>query len=193
VSAEDEESSVYDETLSRTSAEVETPETERDLAPSKRIVRTSVVETKSVNGASIPDDSAQPSRPESAEFEVHTVQSTGEPVDESVSASAREAGRSFKDLARSVAEKTKRVARQKTAELKAESVESGTAADANDIRDLGEHVDTQVQLFEDTMLGIGKEPYSERERMLTGYHKLLEEQINVIDARLELARRLKAA
>jgi hypothetical protein len=43
------------------------------------------------------------------------------------------------------------------------------------------------------MTEIRNEPYSEQERLLIGYKKLLEEQINVITARLNMAKRLKAS
>ena len=41
------------------------------------------------------------------------------------------------------------------------------------------------------MTEIHKEPYDEQEKLLVGYKKLLEEQINVINARLSMAKRLK--
>jgi hypothetical protein len=41
------------------------------------------------------------------------------------------------------------------------------------------------------MTDIRKERYGEQQRLLVGYKKLLEEQINVIDARLKMAKRLR--
>jgi hypothetical protein len=41
------------------------------------------------------------------------------------------------------------------------------------------------------MTEIRKEPYDEQEKLLVGYRKLLEEQINVINARMSMAKRLK--
>jgi hypothetical protein len=41
------------------------------------------------------------------------------------------------------------------------------------------------------MTQIGKQPYDEEVKLLTGYKKLLEEQINVINARMNMAKRLK--
>jgi hypothetical protein len=43
------------------------------------------------------------------------------------------------------------------------------------------------------MNDIRRERYGEQERLLIGYKKLLEEQVNVIDARLKMAKRLKLA
>jgi hypothetical protein len=41
------------------------------------------------------------------------------------------------------------------------------------------------------MTEIRKKPYSEQVRLLTGYKKLLKEQINVIDSRINMAKRLE--
>jgi hypothetical protein len=41
------------------------------------------------------------------------------------------------------------------------------------------------------MFEIEREDYENQEKLLTGYKKLLEEQINVIDSKLSLAKRLK--
>jgi hypothetical protein len=41
------------------------------------------------------------------------------------------------------------------------------------------------------MTQIGKQPYDEQVKLLTGYKKLLEEQINVINSRIDWSKRLK--
>jgi hypothetical protein len=41
------------------------------------------------------------------------------------------------------------------------------------------------------MTEIRKKSYSEQVRLLTGYKKLLKEQISVIDSRINMAKRLK--
>jgi hypothetical protein len=41
------------------------------------------------------------------------------------------------------------------------------------------------------MTQIGKQPYDEEVKLLTGYKKLLEEQINVINSRIDWSKRLK--
>ena len=41
------------------------------------------------------------------------------------------------------------------------------------------------------MFEIEREDYETQEKLLTGYKKLLEEQVNVIDSKLSIAKRLK--
>jgi len=125
-------------------------------------------------------------------YEVESVESVEIPEEEeSVSARAREAGRSLKDLVYSLGRRTKEVTEEKAKELKAQSVNAGATTDARDIQHLGSNVEGLINVFEDTMTEIRKEPYEEQEKLLVGYKKLLEEQINVINARLAMAKRLK--
>jgi hypothetical protein len=126
------------------------------------------------------------------EVETYEVQSeTATSEEESVSTKAKEAGRSLKDLIYSLGKKTKEVTEEKARELKAQSVDISTKTDARDIQHLGDDVEKLITVFEDTMTEIRKEPYDEQEKLLVGYKKLLEEQINVINARLSMAKRLK--
>jgi hypothetical protein len=111
--------------------------------------------------------------------------------EESVSAKAKEAGRSLKDLVYSLGRKTKEVTEEKAKELKAQSVDISATSDARDIQNLGDNVEKLITVFEDAMTEIRKEPYDEQEKLLIGYRKLLEEQINVINARMAMAKRLK--
>jgi hypothetical protein len=116
--------------------------------------------------------------------------------EESLTAKAKEAGQSLKELAASLGKKAKTVTEEKTKQLKdqaAEVQQISTKKDAQDIQALGANVDKVITTFEDTMTEIDNEPYSEQERLLIGYKKLLEEQINVITARLNMAKRLKAS
>jgi hypothetical protein len=122
-------------------------------------------------------------------YEVQPETATSE--EESVSTKAREAGRSLKDLIYSLGRKTKEVTEEKARELKAQSVDISTKTDARDIQHLGDDVEKLITVFEDTMTEIRKEPYDEQEKLLVGYKKLLEEQINVINSRLSMAKRLK--
>ena len=126
-----------------------------------------------------------------ADIETYEVQSVTTPEEESVSTKAREAARSLKDLISSLGRKTKEVTEEKARELKAQSVDISAKTDARDIQHLGDDVEKLITVFEDTMTEIRKEPYDEQERLLVGYRKLLEEQINVINARLSMAKRLK--
>lgn len=124
--------------------------------------------------------------------ETYEVQSeTATSDEESVSAKARDAGKSLKDLIYSLGRKTKEVTEEKARELKSQSVDISTKTDAQDIQHLGDEVEKLITVFEDTMTEIRNEPYDEQEKLLVGYKKLLEEQINVINARLSMAKHLK--
>ncbi len=63
--------------------------------------------------------------------------------------------------------------------------------DAQDIATLGESVESIARTFESLMTEISKKSYSEQVRLLTGYKKLLKEQINVIDSRINMTGSLK--
>ena len=65
------------------------------------------------------------------------------------------------------------------------------AADAQDIAALGESVEGLARTFESLMTEIRKQPYSEQVHLLTGYKKLLKEQIKVVASRVNMAKRLK--
>ena len=124
--------------------------------------------------------------------ETYEVQSeTATSDEESVSAKAKDAGKSLKDLIYSLGRKTKEVTEEKAQELKSQSVDISTKTDAQDIQHLGDEVEKLITVFEDTMTEIRNEPYDEQAKLLVGYKKLLEEQINVINARLSMAKRLK--
>lgn len=124
--------------------------------------------------------------------ETYEVQSeTATSDEESVSAKAKDAGKSLKDLIYSLGRKTKEVTEEKAQELKSQSVDISTKTDSQDIQHLGDEVEKLITVFEDTMTEIRNEPYDEQEKLLVGYKKLLEEQINVINARLSMAKRLK--
>jgi hypothetical protein len=162
VTSED-KTNTYEETVSRTTSEPE---------------------------ATADDETAITTAP-AGDIETYEVQSVTTPEEESVSIKAREAGRSLKDLMSSLGRKTKEVTEEKARELKAQSVDISAKTDARDIQHLGDDVEKLITVFEDTMTEIRKEPYDEQEKLLMGYRKLLEEQINVINARLSMAKRLK--
>jgi hypothetical protein len=171
MSGED-KTSTYEETESRTKSDPEADtETETEVT---------VVKEESITPA------------QSSDVQTYEVQSVTTPEEEeSVSTKAKEAGRSLKDLVYSLGRKTKEVTEEKTRELKAQSVDMSATSDARDIQLLGDDVEKLIGVFEDTMTEIHKEPYDEQERLLVGYKKLLEEQINVINARMNMAKRLK--
>jgi hypothetical protein len=165
--ASDEKTHTYEETVSKTSDPESGSET--------RI-------TTSETTATTPDSDVQT-------YEVSSVSASEN--EESVSTKAKEAGRSLKDLVYSLGRKTKEVTEEKTRELKEKSVDISATADARDIQHLGGNVEKLITVFEDTMTEIRKEPYDEQEKLLVGYRKMLEEQINVVNARMDMARRLK--
>jgi hypothetical protein len=63
--------------------------------------------------------------------------------------------------------------------------------DAQDIAALGDSVEGLARTFESLMTEIRKRPYSQQVNLLTGYKKLLKEQIKVVDSRINMAKRLK--
>jgi hypothetical protein len=63
--------------------------------------------------------------------------------------------------------------------------------DAQNIATLGDSVQGIARTFENLMTEIRKKSYSEQVRLLSGYKKLLKEQLNVIDSRINMAKRLK--
>jgi hypothetical protein len=164
--ASEDKTNTYEETVSRTTTDPVTADT-------------TVTEERSITTAP------------SSDVETYEVQSVTTPEEESVSAKAKEAGRSLKDLIYSLGKKTKEVTEEKARELKAQSVDISATSDARDIQHLGDDVERLVTVFEDTMTEIRKEPYDEQEKLLLGYKRLLEEQINVINSRLDMAKRLK--
>jgi hypothetical protein len=68
----------------------------------------------------------------------------------------------------------------------------GARRDAKDIQALGDYVENVIKGFEDTMAEIKMRNYNDEEKLLKGYKKLLVEQINLINARIELVKRLKS-
>jgi gas vesicle protein len=118
---------------------------------------------------------------------------SSEDNEESVSNKAKETGQTLKELINSIGKKSKAVAEQKSTELKeAAKDDKITAKDAADIQMLGSYIESIINIFEDTMDRIREHPsYDEQHAMLIGFKKILEEEVNVIDARLNMAKRLK--
>jgi hypothetical protein len=115
--------------------------------------------------------------------------------EEDLNAKVRRAGSALEDLITSAIDRAKLVAREKTNELaKAADVGPGAisaAGDSRDISRLGPMVEELARAFEDTMTEIRKQGYGEQERLLIGYRKLLEEQVNVINSQVQFAKRLR--
>ena len=119
----------------------------------------------------------------------------GEEGEQSVAAAkAKEAGQSFIETIKSLGKKAMTKTEEKTKELKDKSIEAtdiGTQTDARNIQALGIHTDNVVLVYERIMFEIEREDYETQKNLLTGYKKLLEEQVNVIDSKLSLVKRLK--
>jgi hypothetical protein len=112
--------------------------------------------------------------------------------EESVSTKAKETGQRLKELITAIGKKASVAVEEKTKELsEMNASDIGAAQDARDISVLGSEVEVLITAFEDTMTQISKQPYDEQVKLLTGYKKLLEEQINVINSRIDWSKRLK--
>jgi hypothetical protein len=130
--------------------------------------------------------------PTNTEYKRHEVKPS--PEEESLSARARDVGQSLRDLATYMGKKAKAITEQKTTDIKSQAVQTtdlDLKKDARDIQNLGSNIDNIINVFDDIMTDIRKERYGEQQRLLVGYKKLLEEQINVIDASLKMAKRLR--
>ncbi len=116
--------------------------------------------------------------------------------EEGLDVKAERAGNAIADLVDASIEKaTEKVRSKFDGMVKSSALEPGYFAarkDSNTIARLGSGRLTQLATaFEDTMTIIAGLPYDEQERLLTGYRKLLEEQINVIDSRIQFAKRIR--
>jgi hypothetical protein len=101
--------------------------------------------------------------------------------------SLRDATTSFKDVIFSLGKKA-----QEIKDKAEETFVVGARRDAKDIQALGDYVENVIKGFEDTMAEIKMRNYGDEEKLLKGYKKLLDEQINLINARIELVKRLKS-
>ena len=105
----------------------------------------------------------------------------------------RNAGDALYDLVLSAIEKAKTISAQKVKELATRDISPAAIAakkDAHNIAALGESVESPASTFERLMTEMRKQPYPEQVHLLRGYKKLLKEQINVIDSRINMAKRL---
>ena len=104
---------------------------------------------------------------------------------------AKEATESLKEKVKSIGKKTE----EKAKDLKDKSMKItgiDPTKDAHDIQALGTaRLEKLTADFENTMAEIENEPeYRMQEKQLTAYKKLLEEQIEVIDSRLKMVKRI---
>jgi hypothetical protein len=113
--------------------------------------------------------------------------------EEDLTIKVRNAGDALYYLVISIIEKAKTISSQKLKELATRDISPASIAakkDARDIATLGESVQSLAKTFEDVMTEMRKQPYSEQVHLLTGYKKLLKEQIKVVDSRIKMAKRL---
>jgi hypothetical protein len=146
-------------------------------------------ETKSRNPEDVDDSNIIVISPSETGSKVYEADERSREV-ESVSTKAKEAGLSLRELVLAFGRKAKFATETTSKEIKSKTIEV-TAPDAKDIQTLGANVDSIIAIFEDTMDEIHKEDYDEQEKLLAGYKKYLESQVRVVDARLNLAKRLK--
>jgi hypothetical protein len=135
--------------------------------------------------------------PSNTAYKVHdqnsSIEQEDEEQDESISAKARETGQSFKGFIVTLGKKAMAITDEKTTETTNESIDIGAKRDSQSIQTLGANVEKAITVFEDTITDIRKESYDEQVNILTGYKKLIEEQINVINARLSMVKKFKQA
>jgi hypothetical protein len=135
--------------------------------------------------------------PSNTAYKIHDQNSSVEQEDEeqgeSISAKARETGQSFKGFIVTLGKKAMAITDEKTMETTNESTDIGAKRDSQSIQTLGANVEKAITVFEDTITNIRKESYDEQANILTGYKKLIEEQINVINARLSMVKKFKQA
>ncbi len=135
--------------------------------------------------------------PSNTAYKIHdqnsSVEQEDEEEDESISAKARETGESFKGFIVTLGKKAMAITDEKTMETTNESMDIGARRDSQSISTLGANVEKAITVFEDTITNIRKESYDEQAKILTGYKKLIEEQINVINARLSMVKKFKQA
>jgi hypothetical protein len=133
--------------------------------------------------------------PSSTEYKIHdqksSIEEEDDEDDESISSKAKEAGQSFKDFIVTFGKKAMAVTEEKTIKTTNESLDIGAKKDSQAIQTLGANVEKAITVFEDTITDLRKESYDEQAQILTGYKKLIQEQINLINARLSMVKRFK--
>jgi hypothetical protein len=112
---------------------------------------------------------------------------------ESLSTKAHQAEESVLDVIDAVGVKVGSFAKKKFGELENSLNPSHMSAvqDSSKIEALGPMVEELARVFEDTTTMIRSVPYEEQVELLIGYKKLIEEQIKVIDSRINMSKRLK--
>lgn len=77
-----------------------------------------------------------------------------------------------------------------TADMENEKAIVKTLKSDDAIAQLGPMVTDLATVFEDTITIVRKQPYEEQVKILAGYKKPLEKQINVINSRIQFVKRV---
>jgi hypothetical protein len=158
----------------------------------KAVTRTTNNATATSKDPTATSTIASPNAPSSFS-DSSSVVSPQTPKEEEISVSdeATKAGESLKELIVTAIKEAKDSAKETGKQLKEQTINISTTVDSKDIRSLGHNVNASVQLFEETMTKIRKEPYDEQIKLLDSYKDLLKTHINVINARGRMASKLK--
>src|SRR5829696_2272157 len=161
-------------------------------AKTKAVTRTTNNATVTSKDPTTTATIASPNAPSSTS-DSSLVVSPQTPKEEEISVSdeATKAGESLKELIVTAIKEAKDSAKETGKQLKEQTINISTTVDSKDIRSLGHNVNASVQLFEETMTKIRKEPYDEQIKLLDSYKDLLKTHINVINARGRMASKLK--
>ena len=146
-------------------------------------------ETVSKNPTDVADSKIIVVSPSETGSTVHEANQSSSEVG-SISNKAKEAGLSLRELVLAFGRKAKAATAASSKEIKSKTLDVAST-DTKDIQTLGANVDSIIVAFEETMDQIHKEGYDEQEKLLAGYKKYLESQVKVVNARLNLAKRLK--
>jgi len=187
------------------SAEEEEEKTSKDKKPADAATTTAaapeleIEEEKNVTlVANNPPPVPSPTREDSGELKIQTYSEPApiakkEDDKESLSMKAHQAEESVLDVVDAVGVKVGSFAKKKFGEIENSMNPSHMSAvgDSRKIEALGPMVEELVRVFEDTTTMIRNVPYEEQVDLLIGYKKLIEEQIKVIDSRINMSKRLK--
>jgi hypothetical protein len=114
---------------------------------------------------------------------------------EDLKVKAKRAGESVSDLVDSSIDRVAQTLTRANSLLTSGVLDPGyvlAKRDSADIARLGRPLVTVLATaFEDTITMVRQHPYDEQEKILTGYKKLMEEQINVINSRIGFVKRVR--
>ena len=185
-------------------ADKEEERTSRDKKPADAATLTAAPELKIEEEKNVtlvannPPPVPSPTREDSDELKIQTYSeptpiAKKEDDKDSLSMKAHQAEESVLDVVDAVGVKVGSFAKKKFGEIENSMNPSHMSAvgDSRKIEALGPMVEELVRVFEDTTTMIRNVPYEEQVDLLIGYKKMIEEQIKVIDSRINMSKRLK--